>query len=327
MEPLISVIVPVYNVEPYLRKCVDSILNQTYRNLEVILVDDGSPDGCPAICDEYAEKDARVRVIHKVNGGQSDARNAGLKNACGEYVTFVDSDDWVDLKLYETVMQQLPFEAALFGCTYVYPETGEIQENSPNEQSTVLTWSTDGEKVEELVNRSLFGYACNKVYSRTILQGLSFSNLKLREDLLFNIAVFARTKKIKLLDHAGYFYVQHRESSLHKPYSGEIPNIAFTAEQMTTVHPDLPEEINRKLTNILIKTYLCDSLSKYVFRNPAATKGNTVDAINQIARSKNIVRALRIYADEPHLFMLLTVCIKLNLPNLFYNVVRRIWHE
>ena len=94
--PLISVIVPIYKVESYLRECVDSILDQTHRNLEVILVDDGSPDACPAICDEYAARDARVRVIHKTNGGLSDARNAGLDVARGEWIGFVDSDDVVD---------------------------------------------------------------------------------------------------------------------------------------------------------------------------------------------------------------------------------------
>ena len=101
MEPLISVIVPVYKVELYLRQCVDSLLAQTYSNLEIILVDDGSPDGCPAICDEYARKDSRVRVIHKPNGGLSDARNVGLDAARGEYIGFIDSDDWVMPDMYE----------------------------------------------------------------------------------------------------------------------------------------------------------------------------------------------------------------------------------
>ena len=96
MNELISVIVPVYKVEPYLRRCIDSIISQTYHNLEIILVDDGSPDNCGAICDEYAEKDTRVRVIHKSNGGLSDARNAGLDIMTGDYVAFVDSDDWID---------------------------------------------------------------------------------------------------------------------------------------------------------------------------------------------------------------------------------------
>ena len=95
LQPLISVIVPCYNVEEYLPKCIESILNQTYRNLEILLVDDGSPDNCGRICDEYAAKDSRIRIIHKKNGGLSDARNAALDVMTGEYVTFIDSDDYV----------------------------------------------------------------------------------------------------------------------------------------------------------------------------------------------------------------------------------------
>lgn len=102
--PLISVIVPVYKVEPYLRQCVDSIRNQTYTNLEILLVDDGSPDNCPAICDAYAAQDPRVRVIHKANGGQSSARNVALDDCTGEYIAFVDSDDWIEPTAYEEMM-------------------------------------------------------------------------------------------------------------------------------------------------------------------------------------------------------------------------------
>ena len=103
-KPLISVIVPVYNVEKYLGKCVDSILAQTYENLEIILVEDGTRDGCGAICDAYAAKDPRVRVIHKENGGLSSARNAGMDIARGEYFGFVDSDDWIEPETYETLL-------------------------------------------------------------------------------------------------------------------------------------------------------------------------------------------------------------------------------
>ena len=103
-KTLISVIVPVYKVEQYLPQCVESILNQTYRNLELILVDDGSPDGCGKICDAYAEKDSRVRVIHKKNGGLSDARNAGLNAASGDYLSFIDGDDWIEPDTYAASM-------------------------------------------------------------------------------------------------------------------------------------------------------------------------------------------------------------------------------
>ena len=101
---VISVIVPVYNVEKYLDKCVDSIVNQTYKNLEIILVDDGSPDNCPKMCDAWVEKDSRIKVIHKENGGVSSARNAGLKASCGEYIGFVDSDDFIQPDMFEQLL-------------------------------------------------------------------------------------------------------------------------------------------------------------------------------------------------------------------------------
>ena len=104
MEEKISVIIPVYNVEPYLRKCLDSVINQTYRNLEIIIVDDGSPDNCGAICDEYAARDDRVIVIHKKNGGVSAARNDGIRIASGKWITFVDPDDWCEPDYYEMLI-------------------------------------------------------------------------------------------------------------------------------------------------------------------------------------------------------------------------------
>ena len=103
----VSIVVPVYKVEPYLDKCISSIVNQTYTNLEIILVDDGSPDQCPQMCDAWAEKDARIRVIHKENGGLPDARNAGMAVATGEYIAFVDSDDWIAPDLYTHLYRRL----------------------------------------------------------------------------------------------------------------------------------------------------------------------------------------------------------------------------
>ena len=106
-NPKISVIVPVYKVEAYLDKCVRSIMDQTYRNLEIILVDDGSPDDCPAMCDAWAEKDSRIRVIHKENGGLSDARNAGMAVATGEYIGFIDSDDYIAPDMYRLLLERM----------------------------------------------------------------------------------------------------------------------------------------------------------------------------------------------------------------------------
>ena len=107
MEDLISVVVPIYNVENYIKKCVDSILSQTYKNLEIILVDDGSPDNCPQICDEYAQKDNRIKVIHKENGGLSDARNAGIDISKGKFITFIDSDDYIEKDYVEVLYNSI----------------------------------------------------------------------------------------------------------------------------------------------------------------------------------------------------------------------------
>lgn len=106
-KPKISIIVPVYKAEPYLKKCIDSILNQTFKDFELILVDDGSPDRCGEICDEYALKDSRIKIIHKENGGQSSARNVGLDIAQGEYIGFVDSDDWIEPDMYKKLFKVL----------------------------------------------------------------------------------------------------------------------------------------------------------------------------------------------------------------------------
>ena len=112
MDDKISVIVPIYNVEPYLRQCVDSVIKQTYSNLEILLIDDGSPDHCGAICDDYAQKDNRIKVLHKKNGGLSAAWNDGMSMATGDWIAFVDSDDWLDTKYFETLLQAPGIDAA-----------------------------------------------------------------------------------------------------------------------------------------------------------------------------------------------------------------------
>ena len=122
---LISVIVPIYKVKKYLNRCIDSVINQTYNNLEIILVDDGSPDSCPQICDEYAKKDKRIKVIHKQNGGLSDARNAGLDIASGDFVSFIDGDDYIHPQTYEIVMDVInkcPAEMICFHYQFIEPE-------------------------------------------------------------------------------------------------------------------------------------------------------------------------------------------------------------
>ena len=137
---LISVIVPVYNTEKYLGRCVDSIINQTYTNLEIILVDDGSPDNSPAICDEYAKKDQRIKVIHKENGGLSSARNAGLDIAKGDFISFIDSDDWVEKDLFEVLVSLYgKTQAEIIASSFVGDGNGQQESRNGADNFTEVT--------------------------------------------------------------------------------------------------------------------------------------------------------------------------------------------
>ena len=210
-NPLISVIVPVYNVEKYLDKCVESIVNQTYKNLEIILVDDGSPDNCPTMCDAWTEKDSRIKVIHKENGGVSSARNIGLDNVTGDFVTFVDSDDWIDAdtigKMKDIVDCDL-CDIACVGFCYEYlsdTPTSYIGSNFKYEGEEILyNYLMDNIRPE----------ACSKLYSYSVIGDVRFdSSIKYAEDLEFNYRAIKKAKCISSVDEAKYHYLQDSGNS------------------------------------------------------------------------------------------------------------------
>ena len=180
MNDLISVIVPVYDVERYLARCIDSILAQTYQNLEIFLVDDGSPDRCGEICDAYAEKDNRIQVIHKKNGGLSDARNAALDICTGEYISFVDSDDYVSDDFIETMHHAIKdYQAKLAVCGIMkFDESGKISvDYAPSDTEKCVSG-------EEMVEMTIWRPAAwNKLYHRSLFEGIRYPFGKLYEDL------------------------------------------------------------------------------------------------------------------------------------------------
>lgn len=174
-QPLISIIVPVYKVEQYIHICVDSVLNQTYSNWELILVDDGSPDNCPQICDEYAATDKRIRVIHKENGGLSDARNFGIKVATGDYLLFLDSDDyWRESdflhSIYELILFQPDVEVINFGMVKYYPFSDKYLTDKRNFLLNRLERESNGAYIKRLLQNDLYiASACNKCVKRLLL--------------------------------------------------------------------------------------------------------------------------------------------------------------
>lgn len=198
-QPLISVVVPIYNVEAYLRRCVDSIIGQTYTNLEILLVDDGSPDSCPAICDEYAEKDPRVRVIHKENGGLSDARNAAIDVAKGEWLVCVDSDDYVAPD-YVAVLYGL---CKRYGCKmsvarWLGAPEGEALSQVQDRGGERLMQRDDA--LRTMFNHSLFDVsACCKLYHRSLFGGVRYPKGYVFED-------FQTTYKLMLRCDTGVAY-------------------------------------------------------------------------------------------------------------------------
>lgn len=213
MQPLISVIVPIYKVEQYLDKCIQSIQNQTYDNLEIILVDDGSPDRCGDICEQYAKEDNRIRVIHKENGGLADARNKGLDIARGDYIAFVDSDDYIHPQMYERMIKaavEKQADIVISDWKKVYEgEENTIEYRNTNEDNTQ---DVDGKKVQYLYfdepdSRITYTVAWNKLYTKEIFMNRRFPTGKVHEDEFVTFKTLYDAKKIVYLPEKLYLYL------------------------------------------------------------------------------------------------------------------------
>lgn len=211
-KPLISVIVPVYKVEPYLEKCVESILAQTYSNLEIILVDDGSPDNCGKICDMLKQKDLRVCVIHKTNGGLSSARNTGVDNAHGEYIGFVDSDDTIEPYMYEKLYNAIKRDGtklAVCAINYVYDD-GKVLRKPANGKDVILNFT---QAIIEMNSHRIFDMATwSKLYHRELFNNLRFPIGKLSEDYYLMFRIFERAQRVSYVDTPCYNYLQRKNS-------------------------------------------------------------------------------------------------------------------
>ena len=205
-SPLVSVIVPIYNVAPYLEQCLDSIVNQTYRNLEIILVDDGSTDESGAICDRYAEQDSRIKVVHKENGGQSSARNVALDMMMGEWVLFVDSDDWIELNTLELLFEQKDERADLveFGWNFIYRDSNKVFLNEACVMAGI-------DALELLVFTDIYmGLMANKLFKASYLQKSRFISGRYYEDTPFIIEQLYKIKTYQYIAEPLYNYRRDR---------------------------------------------------------------------------------------------------------------------
>ena len=215
---LVSVVVPVYNVEKYLNRCVESIVNQTYKNLEIILVDDGSLDNCPVMCDEWAKKDNRIKVIHKKNGGVSSARNAGIDKSNGKYISFIDPDDYIEENMYFLMIKKFISQNLDICCC----NFKEVDENDSVLSET--NFNNDpllGRNIlaDYIRNGQYNPSCCNKLYVLEIIKKnkiLFEVNTSIGEDFLFNYHYFKYCKKSGCIKETAYSYMVKRSDSLTK---------------------------------------------------------------------------------------------------------------
>ena len=208
--PKISIIVPVYNAEKYLRKCVDSILNQTFKDFELILVDDGSIDTSGKICDEYNLKDNRIKVIHKENGGLSSARNAGLDIAQGEYIGFVDSDDWIELDVYEElykICKENDTDVGIVGINY-----GGASEKKKSKKIEIYSNKLILDDLVYNKGKEITWPAWNKLWLKKVIGESRFKEGRIYEDGLFLYSLSSKIKKVAKIDYEAYNYRMDNES-------------------------------------------------------------------------------------------------------------------
>lgn len=280
----ISVIIPIYKVEPYLRQCLDSVVNQTYKNLEIILIDDGSPDNCGEICDEYAERDERIIVIHKKNGGLSAARNDGLKLATGQWISFVDPDDWCELDMYEkSIAKAIETSADMVIFSPYW--------NSRHKQKRIHAFSTDfvtedREIITQLQLSALHarytpfsqdhrwrqGLPWDKLYKSSIIRDnhLTFpENVRADEDVIFNILFFQYVARVTFFDSALYHWRMNPTSIGHKytPDRVEVDRMVYQVMEDIGKTYGLSEEYFQAMYLRTINNMI--ALGRRCFFNPA----------------------------------------------------------
>lgn len=276
-NPKISVIIPVYNVEKYISDSIKSVLNQTYNNLEIILVDDGSTDGSSAICDKIADTDSRVKVIHKQNGGVSSARNAGIDACTGEYVTFMDPDDYIDLDMYEIMLNQIiDHDADASACGIVREQLDGTREVWGSDKADLIV--LDNDKLLKMVGEAIGMLpvsCCNKMFSRKVISDIRFDKtFKFAEDVLFNYMVAENISKMVIQDLPRYHYIDN---------SASVTNRAFDSVRFDE-HKVMDIILKRSENNPGVYAYCVkgDVLKAFRTIKDMMAAGNETDKFNEI---------------------------------------------
>lgn len=310
MEYLVSIVVPIYNVEKYLDKCVCSIINQTYKNLEIILVNDGSPDNCKAIIENYKTTDSRIKVINKSNGGLSDARNVGLDLATGDYICFIDSDDYVELDMVEIVIDKLKKSNADVLIFSSYNEIVDLNENIIEKNIVELNQNDPNSML------SIVGYAWNKMYKTSYIKSNNFlfeKGLSLVEDVVFNEKIINNTKKIDYINKPLYHYINRMRTTLVKQYHEDSYNLikkGFNSRKKIIFNLF---GINKKSKEIIAESYIngirycCSNM--FFYKNNLSFKSK-YNNLKKMINDNETIYQIKIYRDKTLFDKLIKISVK-----------------
>ncbi len=323
MKSKISVIVPVYNVEEYLKRCLDSIINQTYKNLEIILINDGSTDNSGMICDEYKKIDHRIKVIHKKNEGQSKTRNRGIDIAKGEYISFIDSDDFIHKDFYKELMNLIEKnESTLAICGYqTFTKEEEIKQTTTIKRTKL----TNSEALGCLFDKQTYkieNYLCNKLYHKDLFNEIRMPVNDIYEDISIMYKLFDKAKNISFVSKDMYYYFQRANSSSRKVSVKNIKDrVNITIERKKYIdekYPELLEKTNfysfkASIVNFLViarnkdkKAYFSDLMNKeYINYKKYIKLNGLTNALKYESKSRKILGII-LYLNKTLFYILIS---------------------
>ena len=251
---LISAIVPVYNVEKYLYRCVDSILKQTYENFELILIDDGSPDNCSQMCDELSEKDSRIKVIHQENQGLSAARNSGIKIAKGNYLTFIDSDDWISNTMFEDLINLIKEKNADISiCNFIVTDGNAIYKKNTKAEEKLYSKDEFMKIILRVNSNRCIHYAWGKLYKKDVIEKNEHYPVgMLNEDVEGMFKAVLKSEKIAETNKIGYFYYENSESISRKKFGENFLSLHHVWERILEISQNsAPEYVDYVKYNLI----------------------------------------------------------------------------
>lgn len=326
MNKKVSVIVPVYKAEKYLERCILSILNQTYTNLELILIDDGSPDNSGLICDKFAREDTRIKVIHKDNGGVSSARNIGIDVATGEYITFVDSDDYIDTNMLKDLCD-------LFseGVDLVVSSVTMITKNDTNIYSMEDRFYTASELMESFCLEkfpiiTLCAPWC-KLFKRDIIvnNDLSFNeNMSLSEDVVFNMQYLSKIKNIVMTSKNYYFYMRDNEESLYTKFRNSNFADLIKAYEAKLSTASILHCSDSAVTQ-LKQTFLFSIIATLIRAMHTSDKTTCIEFLKEISNFDYVKENLQVYKKDFRKYFIINLILKKHY-NIVYNLLRLRYH-